>query len=109
MKKALLIINPHAGRMKLLRDLPEVDMILYNGGYEPDVYFTKCRGDATEKVLRSASNYDLIVCGGGDGSVAVSQKAAAQGHRQQKDQHTLHGHPSSLRSSFSAFATRSAR
>ena len=68
MKKALVIINPHAGRMKLLRDLPEVDTILYNGGYEADVYFTKCRGDATSKALKCASAYDLIVCGGGDGT-----------------------------------------
>jgi YegS/Rv2252/BmrU family lipid kinase len=67
-KRALLIINPHAGRMKLLRDLPEVDAILYNGGYEADVYFTKSRGDATEKVIKSASGYDLVVCGGGDGT-----------------------------------------
>ena len=68
MKKALVIINPHAGRMKLLRDLPDVDTILYNGGYEADIYFTKCRGDATAKVLKSALGYDLIVCGGGDGT-----------------------------------------
>ena len=68
MKKALVIINPHAGRMKLLRDLPEIDAILYNGGYEADVYFTKCREDATAKVLKSAEKYDLIVCGGGDGT-----------------------------------------
>ncbi len=68
MKRALIIINPHAGRMKILHSLPDVDMILYNGGYDSDVYFTKCRGDATDKVIRSARDYDLIVCGGGDGT-----------------------------------------
>ncbi len=68
MKKALVIINPHAGRMKLLHSLPEIDAILYNGGYEADVYFTKSRKDATDKVVRSGAEYDLIVCGGGDGT-----------------------------------------
>ena len=68
MKKALVIINPHAGRMKLLHSLPEIDAILYNGGYESDIYFTKSRGDATDKVVRSGSEYSLIVCGGGDGT-----------------------------------------
>lgn len=68
MKKALVIINPHAGRMKIMRDIADVDMILYDGGFEPDIYFTKSRGDATRKVIESGSNYDLIVCGGGDGT-----------------------------------------
>ncbi len=68
MKKALMIINAHAGRMKLLQNLPEIDTILYNGGYEAEIYFTKSRADATAKVMRSGSEYDLIVCGGGDGT-----------------------------------------
>lgn len=68
MKKALVIINAHAGRMKLLQNLPEIDAILYNGGYEAEIYFTKCRADATAKVMRSGAQYDLIVCGGGDGT-----------------------------------------
>ncbi len=68
MKRALVIINPHAGRMKLLHSLPEIDSILYNGGYECHIYFTKSRKDATDKVMRSGKDYDLIVCGGGDGT-----------------------------------------
>ncbi len=68
MKRALVIINPHAGRMKILHNLPEIDAILYNGGYEAEIYFTKSRLDATDKVMRSGGNYDLIVCGGGDGT-----------------------------------------
>ncbi len=68
MKKALIIVNPHAGKMKLLNDLPEVDEVFYKGGYEADIYFTKKRADGERKAEESASSYDLIVCGGGDGT-----------------------------------------
>ena len=68
MKKALVIINPKAGRGKLARELAEIDNILYQGGYEADIYFTKCRKDATAKVEKDAGMYDIVVCGGGDGT-----------------------------------------
>ncbi len=68
MKKALFIVNPVAGKMKILRDIAEIDKVLYNGGYECDIYFTKKRFDATKKVTASGAGYDIIICGGGDGT-----------------------------------------
>ncbi|MBE6701051.1 MAG: YegS/Rv2252/BmrU family lipid kinase [Ruminococcaceae bacterium] len=68
MKKVLFIVNPIAGKMKILKDLLEIDKAFYNGDCSCDIYFTKKKGDATEKVIESGANYDLIVCGGGDGT-----------------------------------------
>lgn len=51
-----------------MRDLTDIDDIFYNGGYDVDIYFTKSRGDATDKVVRAAMNYDIVVCAGGDGT-----------------------------------------
>ena len=42
--------------------------VLGNNGYITTVYMTKGSGDATEFALKYASNYDLIVCRGGDGT-----------------------------------------
>lgn len=68
MKKVLFIVNPVAGKKKILNALEEVDKAFYDGGCQCDIYFTKKRGDATEKVVSSAENYDIVVCGGGDGT-----------------------------------------
>lgn len=68
MKKVLFIVNPIAGKMKIVKEIAEVDKAFYRGGYDCDIYLTNKKGDATEKVVSSGKNYDLIVCGGGDGT-----------------------------------------
>ncbi len=54
--------------MKIVKDIAEIDKAFYKGGYDCDIYLTNKRGDATEKVISSGANYDVIVCGGGDGT-----------------------------------------
>ena len=68
MKKVLFIVNPIAGKMKVVKDLAEIDSTFYKGGCVCDIYFTKKKGDAIEKVIECGKNYDMIVCGGGDGT-----------------------------------------
>jgi len=68
MKKALFIINPCSGKKKILKSITEIDKVLYEGGYSADIYFTKCRKDATQKVISDGAGYDMIICGGGDGT-----------------------------------------
>ncbi len=68
MKKVLLIVNPVAGKMKILKDITAIDKAFSKNDYDCDIYLTKKKGDATEKILRSGKNYDLLVCGGGDGT-----------------------------------------
>ncbi len=68
MKRALFIVNPCSGKKKLLKSIGEIDALLYDGGYSADIYFTKCRKDATSKVISDGAGYDIIICGGGDGT-----------------------------------------
>ncbi len=68
MKKVLFIINPCAGKMRIVKDLVEIDRAFYNGDCDCDVYLTNKKGDATRKVKECGKDYDIVVCGGGDGT-----------------------------------------
>ena len=54
MKKILFIVNPIAGKMKILKDIGEIDKTFYRGGYDCDIYLTNKKGDAAEKVINNA-------------------------------------------------------
>ena len=69
MKKMLFIYNPNAGTGKLKPKLADVLDIFTKSGYEVTVYPTQKRYDAAEKIQESGSQYDLIVCSGGDGTL----------------------------------------
>lgn len=68
MKKVLFIINPCAGKMRIVKDLVEIDRAFYDGDCDCDVYLTNKRGDATRKVIECGKDYEIVVCGGGDGT-----------------------------------------
>ena len=70
MKKMLFIYNPNAGTGKLKPKLADVLDIFTKSGYEVTVYPTQKRYDAAEKIQESGSQYDLIVCSGGDGTLS---------------------------------------
>jgi diacylglycerol kinase (ATP) len=68
-KKALLIINPYAGRMKSRTGLFDISHTLSKNGYETTVHSTTKRGDATEFVANIDQDYSVILCCGGDGTL----------------------------------------
>lgn len=69
-KKLLLIVNPCSGRAKMHTELLKVVEILSAADYAVTVYPTKCKGDATELVLKLSKNdYDVVVVCGGDGTL----------------------------------------
>lgn len=68
MKKMLLIVNPKAGQMKASRSLAEVVGIFNRAEYAVEVYVTGQSGDATRVARERASQVDLVVCSGGDGT-----------------------------------------
>ena len=43
---------------------------MVKAGYEVNIYPTQCAGDAKEKIETEAGEYDLVVCSGGDGTLA---------------------------------------
>jgi len=64
----MLIVNPCSGRNRTRNGLTDLIGDFGSNGYFTTVYMTRGSGDATEYALKYASNYDLIVCRGGDGT-----------------------------------------
>jgi YegS/Rv2252/BmrU family lipid kinase len=68
-KRALIIVNPVAGKMKIKEELPVVDTLLQAQGYFTKIYFTKAKGDASRAAAKFGKSWDVIVCCGGDGTL----------------------------------------
>lgn len=68
-KKLLFVFNPKSGMGLIKNHLLDIVDIMVKAGYEPTVYPTQARGDATKKVKEVGANYDRIVCSGGDGTL----------------------------------------
>ncbi len=67
-KKALVIVNPCAGRRKLKPQLLDIANLFTRGGLETTLYTTTCKGDAIRMASTLGGRYDLVVCRGGDGT-----------------------------------------
>ena len=68
-KKLLFVFNPKSGKGLIKNHLVDIVDIMVKAGYEPTVYPTQCRGDATRKVREDGARFDRIVCSGGDGTL----------------------------------------
>ncbi len=69
MKRLLFIFNPTAGRGKIKGKLYDIINSFVKHGYKVTVFPTQNKGDATTIITRESDNYDLLVCGGGDGTL----------------------------------------
>lgn len=67
--KMLFIYNAHSGKGHIKNSLSDIMDVFTKAGYEVSVYPTQAQGDATQKSLESAGEYDRIVCSGGDGTL----------------------------------------
>lgn len=68
MKKMLFVMNPNAGQKKAGKALAQIVGIFNQAGYEVTVFMTAGPGYATELVRNRASDADVVVCCGGDGT-----------------------------------------
>jgi len=68
-KRMLFFVNPKAGQLDLSLHLLEVIHVFTAGGYAVTVHATQHARDITEQIALRGSEYDLIVCGGGDGTL----------------------------------------
>ncbi len=68
-KKAIIIVNPVAGKMKIKDELPIIVGCLEDQDYETKVYTTKAHGDAAKVAEKFGETRDLVVCCGGDGTL----------------------------------------
>lgn len=69
MMKALFIFNPYSGKAQIKNYLLDIIDTIVKAGYEVTTYPTQGRKDATRIANEKASEYDLIVCSGGDGTL----------------------------------------
>ena len=68
MKKALLIINPRAGKTKVKAALFDVVNTLCRHGYLVTTAVTQKPGHAVTLTKEMAKDHDIVVCSGGDGT-----------------------------------------
>lgn len=69
-KKMLFIYNPNAGKKVMRTKLSDVIEIFMDGGYEVTIYATKQKKDAYYIIKERGSQFDYIVCSGGDGTLS---------------------------------------
>ncbi|MCI8625015.1 MAG: YegS/Rv2252/BmrU family lipid kinase [Lachnospiraceae bacterium] len=69
MERLLFIYNPNAGKGQARRNLSVILEALGEKQYEMVVFPTRGQGDAARKVYEEASDYRLLVCSGGDGTL----------------------------------------
>lgn len=68
-KKALMIVNPRAGKSKSRGPLYDAAAILSGGGYLLNIHNTVAPGDARDRARREGGKYDAVVAVGGDGTL----------------------------------------
>lgn len=68
-KKLLFVYNPKAGKTLIKNKLAEILNIFAKAGYEITVVPTQKHDDAREAVAVRRDEYELVVCGGGDGTL----------------------------------------
>lgn len=68
-KKALMIVNPTAGKQGVKGQMFSIIESLCANGYQPTVLTTGAKGDCTDFVHDMAHEYDTVVCCGGDGTL----------------------------------------
>jgi len=68
-KKLMFIYNPKAGKAQIRSKLADILDVFARGGYEITVYPTSKHGDAVSIMAGRGTDYELVVCCGGDGTL----------------------------------------
>ena len=69
MKTLLLIVNPNAGKGAFRNGFADILHTFHKADYRTTLAFTNARGDATAIASQSGSQFDRVVCMGGDGTL----------------------------------------
>lgn len=68
-KKLMLIVNPTAGKNKAQENMFPLTNYFFAEGYQVTTFPTQQKGDATGFAYQYATDYDMVVCVGGDGTL----------------------------------------
>lgn len=77
-KKLLFIFNPSSGKSRIKSQLWKVIDILVKGEYDVTVYPTQKRFDAHDIVIERSKDFDLVVVGGGDGTLSEAVQGTVE-------------------------------
>lgn len=69
MKNVLFVINPNAGKGQIRGKLLEILNLFSAQQWKVTTYVTQSRGDATQMVCHHGTEFDLVMCSGGDGTM----------------------------------------
>lgn len=69
MKKMLFIYNPLAGKEQIKNKLSDIIQVLCSGGFEITIFSTQKKEDATNIVAKRGTDFEYVVCSGGDGTM----------------------------------------
>ena len=69
MKKCVIIMNKQSGKKKKITTHQVFYDILRKYGYETEIIFTKAKGDAEKIIQGLDKSVDLVLSGGGDGTL----------------------------------------
>ncbi len=83
MKKMLFLYNPKSGTGQIRNSVAKIIEIFSEADYDVTIYPTKAALDARDTVCERAADFDIIVCGGGDGTLdeVVTGLMISQTHR----------------------------
>lgn len=79
-QRALLIINPVSGKKLVLKHVTGIIRTLMDAGYLVTTAVTSRRGEAVEFAEAFASQFDLVCCTGGDGTLNETLTGLARGN-----------------------------
>jgi len=68
-KRVLFIVNPKSGKGFIKNHLLEIIDILIKNNMEITLYTTQCEQDAVRFIRERVEEFELVVCGGGDGTL----------------------------------------
>ena len=69
-RRMMLLVNPNAGKGGYKAELGGILKTFSDGDWLPTVYFTHGSGEAPALVAEHASEYDMVACIGGDGTLS---------------------------------------
>lgn len=68
-KKLLLLVNPKAGKTDVKQNLMEIVDILVKAQWRITIRTTQYSGEVTDLIQAEGTQYDMVVCAGGDGTL----------------------------------------
>lgn len=68
-KSALCILNPAAGKKRAIKPVMDTISNCLHPDYDVDFHLTEAKGDAVRLARENAPRAQLVICGGGDGTL----------------------------------------